>query len=505
MPHAKKTVPVLRPSYFGYGLQWTSRLSCFQSTALFSLASNSLALINLFFVTSLATTVVFHFAFAYIAFRNPKLFQQREFVLGAIALLSAGLCVIGLHDYLPPQSYALLVGGAILHGMGGAWLDMAWLDFYGRLTPAESQASILASFAASLALWFVVVSLSGLPLLVLFANLLLVGCNGITLCRCLGGPQGPDRQSHSASPLKMRQIVGTLGRPLVGAAAFAIAYAFFDRITSSNDIFFNEVHRIAISCCLVAVLIMLAITWFSRVHLEVTSATKVIFPILVIGCLLFPAINGPQGMWSTVLVAAGFMTYDILMVALVAEVARETTLSGAFIEGITRGTIWAFAGIGGIAGYYLAQVDTGIAAFVIIALALLYLIVFGFSIAFTRFHSPAIDFLEEAGEAGLSLPIEEDDNAQEHRPSFVPVEEDAVETDSRSSANPAKMIRFVNKYGLTRREEEVALFLVHGRTLPYIAEEMVLSEHTVRTHVRHIYEKTDVHSRQDFIDLFEST
>ena len=49
------------------------------------------------------------------------------------------------------------------------------------------------------------------------------------------------------------------------------------------------------------------------------------------------------------------------------------------------------------------------------------------------------------------------------------------------------------------------MFLVHGRTLPYIAEEMVLSEHTVRTHVRHIYEKTDVHSRQDFIDLFEST
>ena len=36
-----------------------------------------------------------------------------------------------------------------------------------------------------------------------------------------------------------------------------------------------------------------------------------------------------------------------------------------------------------------------------------------------------------------------------------------------------------------------------------IAEELVISENTVRTHVRHIYAKLDVHSHQELIDLVE--
>lgn len=54
--------------------------------------------------------------------------------------------------------------------------------------------------------------------------------------------------------------------------------------------------------------------------------------------------------------------------------------------------------------------------------------------------------------------------------------------------------------GLTMREKEVALLLVRGRTQPWIAEFLGISESTVGTHVRHIYQKLGVHTRQEFLD-----
>ena len=37
-----------------------------------------------------------------------------------------------------------------------------------------------------------------------------------------------------------------------------------------------------------------------------------------------------------------------------------------------------------------------------------------------------------------------------------------------------------------------------------IAEELVISENTVRTHAKRIYAKLDIHKKQDLIDLVDS-
>ena len=58
--------------------------------------------------------------------------------------------------------------------------------------------------------------------------------------------------------------------------------------------------------------------------------------------------------------------------------------------------------------------------------------------------------------------------------------------------------------GLTPREQEVAVLLAAGRTQPWIAENLCISENTVGSHVRHIYQKAEVHDRQQFIDLVTS-
>ena len=56
-------------------------------------------------------------------------------------------------------------------------------------------------------------------------------------------------------------------------------------------------------------------------------------------------------------------------------------------------------------------------------------------------------------------------------------------------------------WGLTGREREVFGFLAMGRTQPWVAERLSISESTVNSHVRHIYGKAGINSRQELLDL----
>jgi DNA-binding CsgD family transcriptional regulator len=58
-------------------------------------------------------------------------------------------------------------------------------------------------------------------------------------------------------------------------------------------------------------------------------------------------------------------------------------------------------------------------------------------------------------------------------------------------------------YGLSKREGEILGFALRGRTSERIAGELSITKSTVDTHLRRIYAKAGVHSRQELIDLGE--
>ncbi|WP_139651502.1 helix-turn-helix transcriptional regulator [Raoultibacter phocaeensis] len=58
-------------------------------------------------------------------------------------------------------------------------------------------------------------------------------------------------------------------------------------------------------------------------------------------------------------------------------------------------------------------------------------------------------------------------------------------------------------YGLSDREVEIIREFSAGRSARYIADYFVLSEHTVKTHLRRAYTKLGIHSRQELLDLIE--
>ena len=56
-------------------------------------------------------------------------------------------------------------------------------------------------------------------------------------------------------------------------------------------------------------------------------------------------------------------------------------------------------------------------------------------------------------------------------------------------------------YGLSAREVEILLLFAQGRSANWIADSLTISNNTVRSHLRAIYVKLDVHTRQELIDF----
>lgn len=61
------------------------------------------------------------------------------------------------------------------------------------------------------------------------------------------------------------------------------------------------------------------------------------------------------------------------------------------------------------------------------------------------------------------------------------------------------------QYDLTAREEEIFTLLAKGKSRMYMCESLFLSKETVKTHVRNIYKKTDIHSQQEAFFIVEKT
>ena len=81
-------------------------------------------------------------------------------------------------------------------------------------------------------------------------------------------------------------------------------------------------------------------------------------------------------------------------------------------------------------------------------------------------------------------------------PSVAQEHPSAAGQSAPAPGNPADPI-----YGLSARELEILDLFAQGRSANWIAENLTISKNTVRTHLRAIYSKLDVHSRQEPLDF----
>ncbi len=77
-------------------------------------------------------------------------------------------------------------------------------------------------------------------------------------------------------------------------------------------------------------------------------------------------------------------------------------------------------------------------------------------------------------------------------------QEEGQETSEKTAEKPEAEITMQEcmAAGLTNREAEIALLVINGRSNREIAQELVISETTVKKHISHIFEKTGIQKRE---------
>lgn len=79
----------------------------------------------------------------------------------------------------------------------------------------------------------------------------------------------------------------------------------------------------------------------------------------------------------------------------------------------------------------------------------------------------------------------------------------AASTHREPDADPVERAcrELARTHGLSLRERDVLYLMATGITGKEIATRLTLSYNTVKSHIRHIYDKLDVHRKQDLVDL----
>ncbi len=90
-------------------------------------------------------------------------------------------------------------------------------------------------------------------------------------------------------------------------------------------------------------------------------------------------------------------------------------------------------------------------------------------------------------------------DAAEGRLAFSP--EMAQKTLHMLRQESPKMGLQISEFALTRREKQVLSFLVQSKTYQDIAEELVISPLTVRSHIENLYRKLGVHSKAELVAM----
>ena len=98
--------------------------------------------------------------------------------------------------------------------------------------------------------------------------------------------------------------------------------------------------------------------------------------------------------------------------------------------------------------------------------------------------------------------VQTNDSTLEIKPS--PMEADVALPDQEKTFDML-LEQYAKEYGLSPREKEIASYVGRGHSSVFVAKTLLISESTVYTHVRNIYRKMGISSREELIQLFNGT
>jgi DNA-binding CsgD family transcriptional regulator len=360
--------------------------------------------------------------------------------------------------------------GAILTGIGSGLINLGWGEAYKQSDPRKTLYSAPFAFFLAAVLFPVIGSLPPRVGSLLCAMLPLI--SGWVLF----GKLKVWKRSPLIEPGSLR--LGSFGWRL---GAVACLFGIADGVVRVVLLDVNPIGSDALyrSSFIWASLLSMVIIYSCAVFIRRLNYGFMYRPIILIMALFFmllPVIDQSSTL-ANIMALAGYETFSLFIWIILAEAARNYHLSSVVVFGGGWGmiTLGAFLG-SAVAGFLQTFGPFSHQTFSTIALVAAIVVFFCYMFIFNEKN--LLEFSEG-------------------------IEAATTEEPKRTRPFQERCREIAAEYELSARETEVMILFAKGRSTRHIQEDLFISRGTATTHLRHIYQKLDIHDKQQLLDLIE--
>ncbi|MDE8703493.1 LuxR C-terminal-related transcriptional regulator [Adlercreutzia equolifaciens] len=465
--------------------------------------------------------------------------------LSAILLFIGSACLIAAM-YLDPLTLWLVGAGGVLLGIGCAGMFMLWQRFFASLPAREGNLYLMVGTAIApfiyFALYLVPIALTAFLIPLIFVPLCGL-CVALSV-REMRFDQPMFEDVPRQHPRVYRQVVADYWRSALCVGALTFASGVIRGVALLHEEISLVVNSASMIGAFLSAAVLLLLWYRMSFRFGLTSVFRVVYPLLITGFLLLP-FCGPVHL--NLFAAAAYMVFSLvqmLMMMQCAQVSRDRGINPVFIYGFFGGVAYIMQSGGFLLGWTSNVLGpSGSTWLFVIAMVSSYVLGLTLLVATGTLFKPVVakgtvtvDPIEFQALSAAAERAGTPEPAKRRRPVAVAPDTplgvtdvakdpgsvaDASDAPAAPVARPKRRrnrpsasedagairdrvskqcLQLQESYGLSARETEVMELIARGNSMAAIADRLVISENTVRTHAKHIYTKLDIHKRQELLD-----
>lgn len=441
----------------GFYRAWTETVYVNSSVQFPSQGPESFACYN---IVSIATLVVI----ALLAKRLSPLCRVKGiFPLTFVLMVASTLMNFG-SIVQPAWGPTLAVPAVLCGGVGISLVMMLWSEFYGCINPFRTALYYAASIVLGavvlwvfkgLLFWWLCVGAALLPL----ASLLSLSKSLKLL--------PTDEQPHAAWGKFQFPV-----KPVALVALYSFAYGLRESVFFSSPLGLHSSFGV-----LVPSVAIIAGIWFFRERFRLSLIWKMALPLMLLSLLPFDFMLPFGQRFSDFCAVASYTACLILVMVIMGNLSYRYGVCALWLFAIERAVrlVAVLLGLGAssLMSAYLVDGWAEIVLDVVIVLVM---------VAATLVLLSEKELCSTWGVVLDEVPADQEEMLEKNRLGM-------------------KCTELSKQFGLSSREEEVLLLLAQKKRRSTIEHELYIAESTLKTHIRHIYQKLEVHSKEELYDL----
>jgi DNA-binding CsgD family transcriptional regulator len=466
-PRALRHLP---PIWFlGFGFWWAAWFSeDFKGSSWLSVGQHGPVLTQAGFLIGTVPYALTFLVLILLRKRLSPLHERGPLLLGVAIVVGAGLALVSLHGttLIGP---AWSVVGVLLTQIGGALLILAWWELCCAVGAREACIGVSASIAVGAGLHMLMIAATPqAPVAAAIALACFPLLSLVSLAMAWKDPHvQPLDRAVQQEPFRMPTGI------MLGLFAYGFATGFMVNLTTLQPHPGSGVALASTAWNGGTALLILAYALSKRTF-DLRFFTWPILLSLAVGFMLLPVVGYS---YANDVAHAGIICVTVFWITTCSDIAHRVPAPALSVAGLGAFANAGGSAVGGLVCAVLLNLTT-LNAWHLSAIAL------GAVILQMLASAPLLGGTTAIATLGGLL-------RQPARPT-PELPEGFVE---------GRCAEIAVARGLTPREQEILILLAQGRTTDQIAKELVISDATVKTHVKRIYEKLGVHSRPNLIQM----